>query len=63
MFSTFALDTNDEEDPLFCTTSLPIDKKDSKGFKKIEEFHGVLKNRYDLIPKITVFTIITEKRK
>jgi hypothetical protein len=64
MFSTFALDTNDEEEgPLFCAASLPVDKKDSKGFKKIEELHGVLKNRYDLTPKITAFTIITEKRK
>jgi len=62
--STFALDTNDGgEGPLFCAASLPVDKKDSKGFKKIEELHGVLKNRYDLTPKITAFTIITEKRK
>lgn len=63
MFSIFALDTKDEEEgPLYCTTSLPIDKS-CKGFKKVTELCEVHKGKYNLVPKITAFTIITEKRK
>lgn len=53
MAATFALDHNNDGDPLYCTTVLPVDEDDEPGRKRVEECRRVMKPE----AKLFAFTI------
>lgn len=55
MAAQFALDANEDDgEPLFCTTCLPVDKKDEIGHERIVKLGRVMKPS----PQFAAFTII-----
>lgn len=59
----FALDPNpeaeDEDEPLYCTTVLPVDRRDEEGFAQVNRLRAVMQPR----PDFMAFTITTEPPK
>lgn len=53
----FALDPNpeDEDQPLYCTTVLPVDRRDEEGFAQVNRLRAVMQPK----PDFMAFTITT----
>lgn len=56
-FATFALDPDEDDKPLMCTTCLPIDKGDEHGYALTQKLLDVARPR----AQFAAFTITTSK--